>query len=143
MKTLVNLSLAFVPLLLCSCLRQEQVPSSQQAPLKVAGEQAVAAAAETWETVLDGSSFNSYSAFEAAWNYLYPWGSDHNGTARMYGSSSDHNHIYLENGVLTEKAVRITWNEGNSSSDPYLPIRYHSGAVNTKTHILVNDQFPN
>jgi hypothetical protein len=101
-----------------------------------------AAAALTWETVIDNSSFASYAAFEAAWNYLYPWGSDHNGTARMYGSSSDHNHIYLNGGTLTIKAARINWNEGNSSSDPYLPIHYHSGAVHAKAQVLINDQFP-
>jgi len=143
MKTLFKLLLVFAPSLLCSCIRQEHLPSSQQVPLQLSKEQATALAADTWETVLDGSTFNSYSAFEAAWNYLYPWGSDHNGSARMYGSPTDHNHIYLENSVLTEKAVRINWDEGSSSSDPHLPIRYHSGAVHAKTHVLVNDQFPN
>lgn len=95
-----------------------------------------------WETVLDASSFSSYSSFESKWNYLYPWGSDHNGTARMYASSTDHNHVYLSGGVLTLKATRISWDEGNSTSKPYLPIRYHSGAVNTKHHVLINDQYP-
>jgi hypothetical protein len=99
--------------------------------------------AATWETVIDGS-FASYSALEAAWNYRYPWGSDHNGSARMYGSSSDHNHVYLESsGVLAIKATRITWDEGNSSASPYLPIHYHSGAIHAKQQVLVNDQFPN
>ncbi|GAB2613190.1 hypothetical protein GCM10027168_52370 [Streptomyces capparidis] len=97
--------------------------------------------AAAWETVLSGS-FGSYQAFEAAWNYLYPWGSDHNGTARMYGSPSDHNHISLSGGVLTLKASRISWNEGNSSASPYLPIRYHSGAVHAKAQINVTSQFP-
>jgi galactan endo-beta-1,3-galactanase len=96
-----------------------------------------------WETIIDVDSFNSYGKFESTWNYLYPWGSDHNGTARMYGSSSDHNHTYLNNGVLTLKASRISWNEGNSSSDPYLPIHYHSGAVHAKHKVIINDQYPN
>lgn len=112
-------------------------------PPTLRDQQLAAVAADTWETVLDSTAFASYTAFEAAFNYLYPWGADHNGTARMYGSSTDHNHIYLSNNILTIKASRITWNEGNSSADPYLPIRYHSGAVNTKLHVLVNDQFPN
>ena len=76
------------------------------------------------------------------WNYRYPWGSDHNGCARMYGSATDHNHVYLAAGVLTIKATRITWDEGTSCSDPHLPIRYHSGAVHAKDQILVTDQFP-
>ncbi len=95
-----------------------------------------------WETVLD-NSFTDYTTFESKWNYLYPWGSDHNGSARMYGSTSDHNHIYITSGgVLNIKATRITWNEGNSPHSPYLPIRYHSGAVHAKHQILINDQFP-
>jgi len=98
---------------------------------------------EAFETVIS-NSFGSYATFESYWNYLYPWGSDHNGTARMYGSSADHNHIYLDaSGVLHIKATRITWDEGTSSSTPHLPIHYHSGAINAKFHVLVNDQFPN
>ncbi|WNV85982.1 family 16 glycosylhydrolase [Umezawaea sp. Da 62-37] len=100
------------------------------------------AGAATWETVLSGS-FASYATLQSAWNYLYPWGSDHNGSARMYASASDHNHVYLESGgVLVVKASRITWDEGTSSSDPHLPIHYHSGALHAKQQILVNDQFP-
>ena len=98
---------------------------------------------KAWETVIDASSLSSYSAFESKWNYLYPWGSDHNGTARMYASSTDHNHVYLSGGVLTIKATKISWNEGNSTADPHLPIRYHSGAIHAKHQILINDQFPN
>lgn len=99
---------------------------------------------EAFETVID-NTFTDYTTFEQYWNYLYPWGSDHNGTARMYGSSTDHNHIYLDasGGVLHIKAAHINWNEGNSSSSPYLPIHYHSGAINAKFQVLVNDQFPN
>lgn len=101
------------------------------------------ATAATWETVIDGS-FTNYSTLESAWNYRYPWGSDHNGSARMYGSPSDHNHVSIETpGVLTLKATRITWDEGTSSADPHLPIHYHSGAVHAKQQVLVNDQFPN
>lgn len=100
--------------------------------------------AQAWETVIGTNTFASYNALQSTWNYLYPWGSDHNGSARMYGSASDHNHIYLESGgVLVLKATRITWDEGNSSHDPYLPIRYHSGAIHAKQHVLINDQYPN
>ncbi|QKW05582.1 family 16 glycosylhydrolase [Streptomyces sp. NA04227] len=99
--------------------------------------------AEAWETVIDTGTFANYTALESTWNYLYPWGSDHNGTARMYASSSDHNHVYLESGgVLVLKASRIDWDEGSSTSDPHLPIRYHSGAIHAKTEVVVNDQYP-
>jgi hypothetical protein len=121
---------------LCSCVQRE-LESSQKEPLQIASEHRAIAAADTWETVVDGS-FNNSTAFEAAWNYLYPWGPDHNGSARMYKSN-----ISLSGGVLTLRATRITANEGNSASPPHLPIRYHSGAVHAKTIVLVNDSFPN
>jgi beta-glucanase (GH16 family) len=101
------------------------------------------ASAASWETLIDGTSFRDRAALEAEWNFRYPWGSDHNGTARMYASATDNNHVYLSpSGVLNIKATRISWNEGNSTSDPHLPIRYHSGAIHAKDQILVNDQFP-
>jgi galactan endo-beta-1,3-galactanase len=81
------------------------------------------ARASTWETLINGS-FASYSTLESEWAYQYPWGSDHNGSARMYGSPTDHNHVFPDgSGGLTLKATRITWDEGNSSSSPFLPIR--------------------
>jgi beta-glucanase (GH16 family) len=100
------------------------------------------AAAATWETVLDGT-FGSYGALEAAWNYRYPWGSDHNGTARMYAGPGDHSQVFIESGgVLVLRATPTTANEGTSSADPHLPIRYHSGAVHAKQQITVSDRFP-
>ncbi|MVT12421.1 LamG domain-containing protein [Chitinophaga tropicalis] len=141
MKTFIRLLLFSSFPVLFSC--QKEAPVKESTSLSLADRQIAATTASTWETVIDGSTFANYTAFEAAWNYLYPWGSDHNGTARMYGSSTDHNHIYLGNNVLTIKATKISWNEGNSGADPYLPIHYHSGAINAKTHVLVNDQFPN
>jgi hypothetical protein len=101
------------------------------------------ARAATWETVIDASSFTDYGTFEARWAYLYPWGSDHNGSARMYGSSIDHNHVSLSGGTLTLHAARISWDEGTSGATPHLPIRYHSGAVHAKDQVVVTDQFPN
>jgi hypothetical protein len=107
-----------------------------------AAERQIGAAA--WETLIDGNSFASRAALESEWNYLYPWGSDHNGTARMYASSTDNNHLFISPaGVLNLKATRITWDEGNSSKDPYLPIHYHSAAIHAKNQVLVNDRFPN
>jgi beta-glucanase (GH16 family) len=100
------------------------------------------ARAATFDTVIGTSSFNSYSALESEWNYLYPWGPDHNGSARMYGSATDHNHVTLSGNTLTLRASRISRDEGTSSSTPHLPIKYHSGAVHAKKQILVNDTYP-
>lgn len=138
-------SLSFVLIVsacLSSCKKDGSVKAEENQIPESASKGNHSAKTLAWETVLDASSFASYSAFESKWNYLYPWGSDHNGTARMYASSSDHNHVSLSSGVLTLTATRINWNEGNSSSDPFLPIKYHSGAVHLKHHVLINDQYP-
>lgn len=90
-----------------------------------------------WETVVDATSFASTANFTAQWNYLYPWGSDHNGTARMRSQN-----MALSGGVLTITASP-TSGVGNSNKDPYLPIHYYSGACYAKTQVLINDQFPN
>lgn len=95
---------------------------------------------KTWEDVITPSAFNNKENLDAEFNYYYPWGRDHNGTARMYGYPD---HVYPSGGVLTLTAVKITWDEGSSTKDPYLPIHYHSGAVHAKDQIVVNDQFPN
>jgi hypothetical protein len=116
-------------------------------PFDAAGaaeQQAREVSAQAWETLIDGNSFASRAALESKWNYLYPWGSDHNGTARMYASSTNTTHLYLAPaGQLNIKATRLGASEGNSGKDPYLPIRYRSGALHAKHQVLVNDQFPN
>ena len=94
----------------------------------------------TWETVIGTGTFADKSTFESTWNYYYPWGRDHNGSARMYGYPD---HVYPSGGVLTITAQQITWDEGYSSASPYLKIKYHSGAIHAKENILINDQYPN
>ncbi|MDO6423869.1 cellulase family glycosylhydrolase [Saccharophagus degradans] len=96
-----------------------------------------------WETLIDGNSFSNYSTFESHWNYLYPWGSDHNGSARMYANSANHKQVYLEGGnVLVLKANPVAAIEGKSTANPYPTIKYHSGAVHAKSQVLVSDQYP-
>jgi len=100
--------------------------------------------AATWETLIDGTSFADRTALMAEWNFRYPWGSDHNGSARMFGSATDNTNVYLSpSGVLNLKASRISGDEGTSSSTPHLAIHYHSGAIHAKDQVLVTDQFPN
>ena len=103
---------------------------------------APSARAAAWEPVIAASSFSSYSALEKEWRYQYPWGSDHNGSARMYGSSTDHSQVSLSGGVLTLKASRTATDEGASTSSPHLAIKYHSGAIHARDQIVINDQFP-
>lgn len=97
-----------------------------------------------WETLMGGNTFSDYANFESSWNYLYPWGSDHNGSARMYASANDRSQVYLEGGnVLVLKASPVSATEGKSTANPYLTIKYHSGAVHAKTQVMVTEQFPN
>jgi len=94
-------------------------------------------ASAKYETILDSTSFSSAKAFEQQWNYFYPWGTDHNGSARMYKD-----HIILQDGVLELKASRLPKNEGKSKLDPYLPVNYHAGAVHAKHQIAITKDYP-
>ena len=124
-KTSKILILLFSAAAVISCQREEAVK-----PVKAANHLKAA----VWETVIDASSLASYSAFESKWSYLYPWGSDHNGSARMVGSSWDHSHIYLNGGVLSCKSTKVS-GLGN--------IHYYSGTIYAKKQVLVTDQYPN
>jgi hypothetical protein len=35
-------------------------------------------------TIIPSNSFSSVSTFQTYWNYLYPWGSDHNGSTLLF-----------------------------------------------------------
>ncbi len=94
-------------------------------------------ASAKYETVIDSTSFSSANAFKEHWNNFYPWGTDHNGSARMYKKQ-----IILKEGVLELKATRLKKNEGKSRLDPYLPINYHSGAVHAKHQIATTREYP-
>ncbi|MEU4391961.1 family 16 glycosylhydrolase [Kribbella sp. NPDC023855] len=96
-----------------------------------------AAPAASWENVVEKTSFSSRTAFEAEWNYLYPWGDTHNGAAKMVSSQ-----ISLSGGILTLKATRLAQPAGTSPHDPKAPLWYRSGAVHAKELITVDDQFP-
>ncbi|MEW9555831.1 family 16 glycosylhydrolase [Nonomuraea sp. NPDC050783] len=93
--------------------------------------------AATWENLVDKSSFSSTTAFTREWNHGYPWGTTHNGAAKMLSSK-----VSLSGGVLTLTATRLSQPDGQSESEPHAPIWYHSGTVHAKEQILVNDQFP-
>lgn len=90
-----------------------------------------------WEVVLDSGSFKSKNMFDKQWNMFYPWGTDHNGTARMRK-----NQVNLNNNILKLTAVPSTNNEGKSKSDPHYDIRYYSGAVHARHKITVTEEYP-
>lgn len=78
-------------------------------------------------TIIPTTSFNSQADFDADWSYNYPWGTDHNGGARM-----DTSHATLVNGVLTLTAVPATGQPAASSGGKSIPINYLSGTVHAK-----------
>ncbi|EIN03590.1 hypothetical protein PUNSTDRAFT_109359 [Punctularia strigosozonata HHB-11173 SS5] len=98
---------------------------------------AIATLSHADTVVIPTSSFDSYADLETYWNYLYPWGSDHNGSARMVGNSTDHSHISVANGVLTLTATP-TSGQGTSSESPHLTIDYFSGTIYAKDDITVD-----
>lgn len=89
------------------------------------------------KVVIPTSSFADQVAFDQHWNYLYPWGEDHNGTARMKQEQ-----VKIENGELHITADRLTTPEGKSTKDPHLPIAYHAGAIHSKALVKVDDDYP-
>lgn len=96
-----------------------------------------------WETLLDSTDFSGYAAFEAKWNYLYPWGNDHNGSARMVAGPRDHRYVtLLPGGLLRIRADYTMEDLGKSSKSPHEKIRYYSGAIYAKDQVLVNDTYP-
>ncbi|KAF5242266.1 hypothetical protein FANTH_8714 [Fusarium anthophilum] len=68
---------------------------------------------------------DSFSSLETYWNYLYPWGSTHNGGARM-----DKEHVSVTDGVLT-----LTAEPRDDQEDP---IHYLSGAIHAKSTFTVS-----
>lgn len=88
--------------------------------------------------LLDSTSFSSQAKFESLWNMFYPWGTDHNGSARMYKEQVS----ITPGGVLQISANRSEANEGKSSADPKLRIQYHSGAIHLKETITVSNTKP-
>lgn len=78
-------------------------------------------------TMIPATSFNSQADFDADWSYNYPWGTDHNGGARM-----DASHATLSNGVLTLTAAPATGQPPASSGGKSIPIHYLSGTVHAK-----------
>ncbi|KAJ6571733.1 endo-beta-1,3-galactanase [Mycena capillaripes] len=89
-------------------------------------------------TVIPITSFSSYTTFESFWAYLYPWGSDHNGSARMVGSSTDHSHIVVASSTLSLIATPTSNpSPPTSTANPNPAIHYASGAIHAKSQITV------
>ncbi|KAH8687578.1 concanavalin A-like lectin/glucanase domain-containing protein [Tricladium varicosporioides] len=84
------------------------------------------------KTLIPKTSLNSQTDFDASFNYLYPWGSDHNGAARM-----DKAHVSLANSVVTLTAQPVTGQKDATHGGKQIPIHYLSGAIHAKQHFTV------
>jgi hypothetical protein len=58
----------------------------------------------------------------------------------MIGSSTDHSHVWLDNGVLTIKATKEQ--TGEYVPDYWYPVNYYSGAIHSKKTIVVDANYP-
>lgn len=84
-------------------------------------------------TIIPTTSFDSQTDFDADWNYLYPWGTDHNGAARM-----DEAHVALAgDSTLTITAEPVTGESPASSGGQSIEVKYRSGAVHAKETFTV------
>ncbi|MGA2173497.1 MAG: RICIN domain-containing protein [Verrucomicrobiota bacterium] len=94
-------------------------------------------ASATWDTLVSGDSFNCASAFESSWNYNYPWGTNHNGSAVMNATN-----ITVSGGTVTLTSSLTNKYEGVSTANPHLTIRYNSGTFYLKQEITISPQYP-
>jgi len=88
----------------------------------------LSSARATWKTLVDGTAFNSVSAFTAAYNYNYPWGDTHNGSAKMFSTN-----ISFSGGTATIQSIPVS---GQGS------IHYYSGTFYLKNSVTVDANHP-
>ncbi|KAF2196092.1 family 16 glycoside hydrolase [Delitschia confertaspora ATCC 74209] len=84
------------------------------------------------QTLIPKSVFDSTTNLEQYFTYNYPWGTDHNGAARMAPS-----HVSLSAGTLTLTAQPVTGQKPATHGGKQIPIHYLSGAVGAKQHFTV------
>ncbi|EXF82966.1 hypothetical protein CaCOL14_004555 [Colletotrichum acutatum] len=84
-------------------------------------------------TIIPKTSFDSQSNFDADWNYLYPWGTDHNGGARMTKDN-----VKFSGGTLTITANKVSGQPQATHGGQKININYLSGAIHAKEHFNVS-----
>lgn len=87
----------------------------------------------TKKIIIPTTSFSSRSLFEKYWSYNYPWGTDHNGAARMSASqvalSNTTDGTGVELGTLTLTAKRVSGQKPATHGGKQIAIKYLSGTV--------------
>jgi hypothetical protein len=94
-------------------------------------------AAALWQTLVDSASFNNVDNFQSFWSYNYPWGTDHNGSARMNATN-----VSISDGIVILTSSLANNYEGTSRASPHLKIRYNSGTFYLNQKITINQQYP-
>ncbi|KAK1959823.1 family 16 glycoside hydrolase [Colletotrichum sublineola] len=84
-------------------------------------------------TIIPKTSFDSQDNFNSYWNYLYPWGSDHNGGARMTEDK-----VEIGNGTLTLTATKVSGQPPATHGGQQIAINYLSGTINAQQHFNVS-----
>lgn len=82
--------------------------------------------------MIPSTCFSSQSAFDTDFAYNYPWGTTHNGAARM-----DTAHVSLAGNQLTLTAEYVTGQPDATFSNEPLKINYLSGTVHAKETFTV------
>ncbi|KAK1756276.1 concanavalin A-like lectin/glucanase domain-containing protein [Echria macrotheca] len=90
-------------------------------------------AADAKHVMIPATSFDSQSNFDADWDYNYPWGTDHNGAARMSKSQ-----VSMSGGTLTITAKKVSGEKPATHGGKQIPIKYLSGAISAKEHFNVS-----
>lgn len=83
--------------------------------------------------IIPNNSFSSPSLFNTSWSPNYPWGTDHNGAARMSPSQ-----IHLSNNTLTLTATPASGQPPASHGGKSIPIHYLSGAIHANQNFAVS-----
>ncbi|KAI1497893.1 concanavalin A-like lectin/glucanase domain-containing protein [Biscogniauxia marginata] len=75
---------------------------------------------------------SSFTEFDTYWNNLYPWGTDHNGGARM-----DESQVSVSDDVLTITATPAEGQPPAENGGVQYPVNYLSGAIHAKQTFAV------
>lgn len=86
------------------------------------------AAQSEWETVIPANSMTSAN-FDTYWEWFYPWGDTHNGSAKMY----------VDQVTLDTSGTAIIMAQ---TPDPASSYKYRSGAFNSKALIRCKGEYP-
>jgi len=78
---------------------------------------------------IPSTSFDSTSTFSTYWAYNYPWGTDHNGAARM-----DSSKVSVSGGQVTLVADPVS---GQPATSDGIAIHYLSGTIYAKEYFTV------